>query len=117
MIVASKPARTRTSGVNTTNKTASHLISSEMFLEGKSIEEIAALREVNTTTIESHLLKAASEGIPLDFSSIVDTKTKEQINVAIEKVGLEGGLKPIKEALPEEISYFSIRANIHSLTS
>ncbi|SDY05613.1 ATP-dependent DNA helicase RecQ [Evansella caseinilytica] len=109
---SSIPSRNEPTLSSVEEKTPSHFISAEMFIQGKSIEDIAHEREVKTTTVENHLLRAAADGIGLDFSQLISKETRTQILHAVKTVGLAEGIKPVKEALPEEISYFAIRATL-----
>lgn len=87
----------------------SYLESYELFQKGKSIAEIASLRELAVSTIESHLIKAIDEGHTLEVERIVDKETRQLILNKGSALGLEGELKAMKEALPEHITYFQIR--------
>jgi len=83
-------------------------ISYNMFIEGKSVEEIATERMFAKSTIEGHLAQMVKEG-KLDANKIV---TLEKM-LAIEKVLNENpdweGLKPYKELLGEEFSFGEIK--------
>lgn len=79
-----------------------------MWREGSSIQEIAAKRELSTQTVENHLFKCAEEGYEIDWHTILTTKQQELVNEAVELVG-DDKLKPIKEAVPEEVTYFMIK--------
>ncbi|MBU9720098.1 MULTISPECIES: DNA helicase RecQ [Bacillaceae] len=87
----------------------SHLETYELFISGMEVKEIAAGRGLSPSTVEGHLLKAVSEGHELDMDKLLPPDKKEVIVRAIEETGLEDGLKPLKESLPEDISYFQIR--------
>lgn len=79
------------------------------YLEGLSLVEIAKKRNFTVNTIIEHLIKCDKNGQLIDWSIFIDDPSKEEkILNAIEKVGLER-LKPIKEALPEDISYEDIK--------
>ena len=81
----------------------------DCYLEGLSLKEIAAKRNFTMNTIIKHLEKCEENGQIIDWSRFIDDSMKEEkILAAIDKVGLER-LKPIKEMLPEEISYEDIR--------
>lgn len=86
-----------------------HLETYQHYQKGKTIKEIAALRELSVVTIESHLIKCAEERLEINWLEIFPNNE----NVLIMKTAHELGadkLKPLKEALPEEISYFMIKA-------
>ncbi|ADU29021.1 DNA helicase RecQ [Evansella cellulosilytica] len=91
-------------------KVPSHLLSIQLFQEGKTIEDIAEQRGITTVTVENHLLRGATSGEKISFDHLISDETKQLIVDKIEEVGLAHGIKPIKEALPEHISYFAIKA-------
>lgn len=79
------------------------------YLKGLSIKEIAQERGYAEPTIMNHLKKLQNSGRVIEWSRFIDDPLKEEkILSAIRKVGVER-LKPIKEMLPEEISYEEIR--------
>lgn len=84
------------------------LVSYEMFSTGMSIEDIANERGLTRITIEGHLIDCLEKGMDLNLEKYVHTEYKDEILKAIEEIGTEK-LKPIKEALPEDVSYFDIR--------
>ncbi|MDQ0231340.1 DNA helicase RecQ [Metabacillus malikii] len=96
------------------NKVASYLTSYQQFVEGATVSEIAKNRDLTEITVQNHLAKAISEGLPFDWERIF---TDEQETLIIEKVYELGTelLKPIKEALPDQITYFQIKATICKL--
>ncbi|MFB1083367.1 DNA helicase RecQ [Jeotgalibacillus sp. JSM ZJ347] len=89
----------------------SHLFSYELYDSGKSISEIAKLRALTTQTIERHLQKAYEEGHTLDFERWFDGET-EQLILSTRAQMEVPGLKPLKEALPEEVSYLQIKMTL-----
>ncbi len=91
------------------NKEPSHHITHRLLEEGLSIAEIASERGVTERTIEGHLLKCPGDGLEVDWSRFVPAEFEPSIQRAVEQAGRER-LTPIKELLPEEISFFMIRA-------
>ena len=83
----------------------------DCYLEGLSLEEIANKRNLTVETILRHLEKCHNNGQIVDWSRFIDFSKEEKIISVIEEIGLER-LKPIKEALPEDISYEDIRITI-----
>lgn len=84
----------------------------EYYLEGLLLHEIANKRGYTVNTIINHLKKCEEQGLPIDWSRFIDDPIKERhILEAIDKVGSER-LKPIKEILPEAISYEDIKVTI-----
>ena len=87
------------------------LISYEMFSNGMSIEDIVKERGLTRITIEGHLIDCFEKGMDLNLEKYIHTEFKDEILKAIEDIGT-AKLKPIKEALPEEVSYFDIRSYV-----
>ncbi|WP_408956352.1 DNA helicase RecQ [Natroniella sp. ANB-PHB2] len=92
----------------TTTDTPSHLVSYNLLKTGKSLSEIANLRELALTTVQSHMVRSLQEGFDLNLDLFVSHKNRDLIKNKIKEIGAER-LKPLKEALPEEISYFQIK--------
>ncbi|KPL59953.1 DNA helicase RecQ [Rossellomorea vietnamensis] len=88
--------------------TASYLISYALFKEQKGIKEIAIERGMSTATIENHIIRTYQEGILDDWSILFTEEEESLIEEAVSKAGTDL-LKPIKEELPKEISYFQIK--------
>lgn len=86
-----------------------HLETYEHYRKGKSIKEIAVLRGLSITTIENHLIKCMEERLDINWDDILSEDEKLLIINTANQLGADK-LKPIKEALPEEISYFKIKA-------
>lgn len=91
------------------SKTPSYLISYEMYNSGKSVTDIASERVVSEQTVFQHLLDAANDGQNINFNDFFNADEEKLILDAIEKAGSEK-LKPIKELLPDKISYNQIKA-------
>ncbi|MGM0501609.1 MAG: DNA helicase RecQ [Bacillota bacterium] len=90
------------------NSGKSFVKSYELYNTGKSLAEIAELRDLTVNTIQQHILQAAKKGLEVDLDSFVSQDDRELIKEKLED-DLEQRLKPIKEELPDEISYFQIR--------
>ncbi len=91
---------------------ATYIISYDMYKEGKTIEEIAAIRNVQTSTIISHLVKLYDDGNAIDLKVFL---TKEEYEIIIAKVQEMGvkkdeALKPVYEALETKYDYGKIKA-------
>ena len=80
----------------------------DYYLEGLSLEEIANKRDLTVGTILGHLEKCHNNGQTVDWSRFVDSEREERILSIINEIGAER-LKPIKDALPDDISYEDIR--------
>ncbi|MDD4048240.1 MAG: DNA helicase RecQ [Clostridia bacterium] len=92
------------------------LITYDLYTSGNSIEKIMEIRGVTRRTIEGHLIECLYKDLPLDYESLIPAELEPQIVEAIKENGLDK-LKPIKEALPDEISYTMIRLVIYKLQS
>lgn len=74
-----------------------------------SLEEIAQQRNMQVTTIYSHLAKLFSEGYPIEIHKYVSEDEIKRIREVIQGMELTNALKPIHEALNGEIDYGKIR--------
>ncbi|KAK4858826.1 hypothetical protein QYF36_022639 [Acer negundo] len=87
--------------------------------DGLSIQKIAnypgRAAPIKEQTVLEYLLEAAQEGFEIDWARFCDEggltiENFSAIQAAISKVGSTDKLKPIKNELPEEISYAQIKA-------
>lgn len=101
-----------TSTTESEEKQKSHKITYELFKQGKSIEEIQKERQMTRITIEDHILRCAMEGLDIDLDSFIEPAHEKLILDVIKKIGAEK-LKPIKEELPSDVDYFTIKAVIY----
>ncbi|MBP3972659.1 DNA helicase RecQ [Bacillus sp. WL1] len=86
----------------------SHLETYEMYKQGIDLDEIAKERGLSRQTIENHLIRSFEDGMEVDWNSFVPAEYESLIENAVHNA--DGGLKSIKEQLPNEVSYFMIRA-------
>ena len=82
------------------------------YKEGLSPQEIAEKRNLQITTIYSHLSQLYSEGKEVELEKFVEPKIVDKVRVAFNETGREIALKPIYEKLNEEVSYGEIRLSI-----
>ncbi|MDQ0247435.1 ATP-dependent DNA helicase RecQ [Bacillus fengqiuensis] len=87
---------------------ASHIVSYEMYKQGHSFRDIAKERELSPQTVENHLFRCINDGMEVNWEELLPSQYEPLIEQAIEAVGAEK-LKPIKEQLPDEVSYFMIK--------
>ncbi|WP_068673920.1 DNA helicase RecQ [Oceanobacillus sp. Castelsardo] len=87
----------------------SHLISYQMFQSGKSLKDIAAIRDMSNQTIENHIFKAFKDGHPIAWDIFFNEEEERTVLEARGEIS-EEKLKPLKDALPEEYSYTMIKA-------
>ena len=85
----------------------SHLTTLELFQAGQDPDEIAKDRGLSRVTVEGHIIRCADEGEEVDWSRIIPAEYEQLIVQAIGELGNEK-LRPIKDALPEEVTYFAI---------
>ena len=88
-------------------KISTHIISYNLYNQGLSIDDIAKERGFTRQTIEHHLLKCVEEELPIDIEKDIQTQYKNEIYTAINQIGFNK-LKPLKDLLPLNISYFDI---------
>ncbi|MED0998845.1 DNA helicase RecQ [Bacillus mobilis] len=86
----------------------SHLETYEMYKQAIDLDEIAKERGLSRQTIENHLIRSFEDGMEVDWNRFVPAEYESLIETAVQNA--EGGLKSIKEQLPNEVSYFMIRA-------
>lgn len=87
--------------------TPSHQQSLYMFQSGMEPKEIAEARGLSKVTVEAHIIRCAEEGHAVDWDRIIPAGQEELIIDAIAQWGTDK-LKPIKDALPDEVDYFAI---------
>ncbi len=76
---------------------------------GKSVEEIAIIRELNPATIYSHISKLFLEGKPIDLKQYLREGVVEKIVVAKDELKNPPALKPYFDYFEEQIPYEQIR--------
>jgi len=105
------PTTAKPAAVPTSDGVASHLVTYEMFLSGKPLKEIALQRELTLQTVQNHLVRCWQEGREVDWDSFISSRHEELILNTVKRLGAQK-LSPVKEALPKEIDYFTIKAVI-----
>ena len=76
--------------------------------QGKSIAEIATIRDLTPDTIINHIIYLLDKKMPVNLDKLVPKTKQTKIIKAIDKLGADK-LKPLKEELGEEISYDEIK--------
>ena len=79
----------------------------KLFREGKSVEQIAALRNIGTGTVGEHLAFYVQQG-KVDLGELIDPGRVRVIRDAIGRVGGKA-LTPVKQVLGDGYSYSEIR--------
>lgn len=77
-----------------------------LFKEGKSIAEIAAIRDLVVSTIESHLAKFVNNGT-LDISEVIDIERIKKLEPYFEVI--PESLNELKASIPFETTYSELR--------
>jgi ATP-dependent DNA helicase RecQ len=86
----------------------SHLETYTFYKEEMTVEEIAEHRDLAVSTVESHLIQCMQEGMDVHMEDLIPDEYIQEIESAIAQAGGEK-LKPIKELLPDEVTYFMIK--------
>ncbi|MEA1962048.1 MAG: DNA helicase RecQ [Bacillota bacterium] len=89
-------------------KIPSHILTWQEHKNGKSLREISQERKLGILTIETHLIRAYQEGYTVDWDEFITPEERQQIAAVALQIGTDK-LRPIKDALPESISYFAIK--------
>lgn len=93
----------------------SHLESYSLYKENLSLNEIAEKRDLSLQTVEEHIIQCAQQGMEVEFTELIPREYLPLIEQAVSEAG-RSRLKPIKELLPEEVSYFMIKAYLYFLS-
>ena len=102
-----KTSSTHSSDKNKIPKEDTKVVTYNLYNSGKTIDEICNIRGLTKQTIENHLLKCYEADFDVDLEKNVQTQFKDDILNAINLIGIEK-LKPLKEALPSQVTYFDI---------
>ncbi|MCU1268145.1 MAG: recombinase RecQ [Acidobacteria bacterium] len=98
--------------VNVPSKTM--LETYELYRRGISVADIASQRNCTARTIEGHLADCVRAGLDIDISHFVSESERLLIQKAVAEHGADK-LRPLRDALPESISYTMIRFVIAEL--
>lgn len=90
-------------------KIKTHMITYNLYKEGKSLKDISKERELGITTIQDHIFKCLMDGMEINIDDFIEKDYENLILEAIKNIG-GNKLKPIKDALPHEVDYMSIKA-------
>lgn len=95
--------------ISTRKKNDTHKVTYELYKEGLSIDEIAAKRNLKSTTIFSHLAKLYTDGKKIEIYSFVTKEEVEKVRNTKDELESPDALKPYFEHLNSEVEYFKIR--------
>ncbi len=87
----------------------SHRLTAELYIKLGSLDAVAKERNLSPLTLQGHILDAYKEGLDISLDDFIPQGQEEKILEVIHKIGTEK-LKPIKDALPEEVEYMAIKA-------
>lgn len=87
----------------------SHIVTLNMYQEGQSPDMIAKTRDLKLSTIQDHLVRCSLEGHSVNWERLIPPQYEQLILTRIKELGAEK-LRPIKDALPEEVDYGAIKA-------
>lgn len=90
------------------NRTKTMMLSYALYQQKQSVAEIARQRNCTTGTIEGHLIDCLLAGLPINIADFVSAADRALIERAITEHNSDK-IKPIREALPESITYNMIR--------
>ncbi|MEH7118434.1 DNA helicase RecQ [Neobacillus vireti] len=93
----------------------SHLETYTLYKDHLSLKEIAEKRDLSLKTVEEHIIQCAQQGIEVNFTELIPEEYLTLIEQAVAEAG-RSRLKPIKELLPEGVSYFMIKAYLYFLS-
>lgn len=95
------------------SKVKSFEVTIEMIKNNVNLLQICKERQVALTTVLSHIMDYKNEGnvidFKIDYTDIINDEIEETVLKTVNEIGYEK-LKPIKDALPNEITYDQIRA-------
>jgi ATP-dependent DNA helicase RecQ len=90
-------------------KGATHLETWALLQKGFQPEDIAKQRNMNVTTIYSHIGTLYEGGHPVDLKQYVSDKELQAIQAAIKDLGMQARLKEIFDKLEGQYEYHKIR--------
>jgi ATP-dependent DNA helicase RecQ len=88
---------------------STHLVTWQMLQQGKSPQEIAKERKLNSVTIYSHIAALYEKGKPISIEKYISKEELDKTIKAIKTVGEMNGMKPIFEHLGGKIPFEKIR--------
>ncbi|MEL7121423.1 MAG: helix-turn-helix domain-containing protein, partial [Bacteroidota bacterium] len=89
--------------------TSTQLISLEMLNQGADLEEIAKKRDLNTNTIYNHLATLYQEGEDVPIYKFISKDIVQDVFQQVRKQEAPYKLKPIYEALDQQLDYNIIK--------
>jgi len=81
----------------------------KLYLVGKSPSDIASIRSLGVRTVWNHLIDWYGAGGNFPYDTFLSVRQESLIKTAIEKVGSSEKLRPIKDKVPDSITYEQIK--------
>ncbi len=82
----------------------------DLYNQGMDVNEIASQRNINLSTVISHLLYLRRSGYEINIENLVDPAERADIERAIQQIGVENNaIKPIYEFFSGKYSYDTLR--------
>lgn len=105
----SSPSKAAKDSRSKSQESPSHVVTLELYQKGHSLEEISQIRKLKPLTVQDHLVRCSQEGYKVNWDALIPSQYENLILSKIAEIGGEK-LKPLKDALPEEIDYTAIKA-------
>ena len=80
-----------------------------LYNQGLTVDEIAEKRNIQSTTVYSHLAKLITDGYDIDIYNLVNSTEIDYLKKAVNELGMQDKLKPYFEFLKGEVEYGKIR--------
>lgn len=90
------------------NKEDTRSLSYKLYRSGKTLKEISDERGLSVKTVEDHLIYCAKLGFEINYSDFVSPDNEKLIIDVYKDMGGDK-LKPVKDALPPNITYTEIK--------
>ena len=94
---------------NSAKKKDTFSVTYKLFREGLTVEEIGEERNLNTTTVYSHLAKLYLDGKDVDVDQFVNINEVNEVEDAKNELGSPAALKPYFDFFEKKMPYFKIR--------
>ncbi|WP_333870395.1 DNA helicase RecQ [Desulforamulus putei] len=107
--ISTQTVQTRAGEYAKEKEPPSHVVTWQLFRQGYSVQEIARKRNLKPATVQDHLVRCGLEGYQVNWDTMIPKQYETLILEKIKELGAER-LKPIKDALPEEVDYLAIKA-------
>ena len=90
-------------------ETPSHIITLQLYQQGRSLEEISQERKLKIVTIQDHLVRCSTEGHAVNWNPLIPPEYEQLILRTVKELGASK-LRVLKDALPDEVEYTAIKA-------